>query len=108
MTLVDCRTETTARRDSDYSPRVIVQAFWHERQTAWFDGLECAFRHFGDWPQEMMLDNAKAVVEHRAAATREVRFSERRGAGAPAGPTLAGAGAPPDGFGASRPRRRPP
>src|SRR5947209_3363721 len=24
----------------------------HERQFAWFDGLEGTFRHFGDWPQQ--------------------------------------------------------
>ncbi len=60
-----------------YSRRVFVQAFRYERQSAWFDGLEGAFRHFGGTPQEVLLDNAKALVEHHDAATREVRFNER-------------------------------
>ncbi len=60
-----------------YSRRVLVRAFRHERQSSWFDGLEAAFRHFGGVPQEVLLDNARALVEHRDAATREVRFNER-------------------------------
>jgi hypothetical protein len=60
-----------------YSRRVYVRAFRHERQSAWFDGLEGAFQHFGGTPQEMLLDNARALVEHHDAATREVRFNER-------------------------------
>lgn len=30
-----------------YSRRPYVQAFRHERQSAWFDGMEGAFHHFG-------------------------------------------------------------
>ena len=60
-----------------YSRRVFVRAFRHERQSAWFDGLEGAFRHFGGLPQEVLLDNAKALVEHHDAVTRAVRFNER-------------------------------
>jgi len=60
-----------------YSRRVFVRAFRHERQSAWFDGLEGAFRHFGGTPQEVLLDNARALVDHHDAATREVRFNER-------------------------------
>ena len=60
-----------------YSRRVYVRAFRHERQSAWFDGLEGAFRHFGGTPQEVLLDNARALVEHHDAATREVRFNKR-------------------------------
>lgn len=60
-----------------YSRRVFVRAFRHERQSAWFDGLEGAFRHLGGLPQEVLLDNAKALVEHHDAVTREVRFNER-------------------------------
>ena len=60
-----------------YSRRVFVQAFRHERQAAWFDGMEGAFRHFGGLPQEVLLDNARALVDHHDAATREVRFNER-------------------------------
>jgi len=43
-----------------YSRRPFVRAFRHERQTAWFDGLEGAFRHFDGVPQEVVFDNARA------------------------------------------------
>jgi transposase len=60
-----------------YSRRVFVRAFRHERQSAWFDGMEAAFRCFGGVPQEVLFDNARALVEDHDAATREVRFNER-------------------------------
>ena len=60
-----------------YSRRPYVQAFRHERQSAWLDGIEGAFRRFGGVPQEVLLDNARALVDHHDAATREVRFNER-------------------------------
>jgi transposase len=60
-----------------YSRRPYVRVFRHERQSAWFDGLESAFRHFNGVPQEVLLDNPKALVEHHDAQTREVRFNER-------------------------------
>ena len=60
-----------------YSRRIFVQAFRHERQSAWLDGLEAAFRHFGGVPGEVLVDNARALVEHHDAATREVSFNER-------------------------------
>jgi transposase len=60
-----------------YSRRCFVQPFRHERQSAWFDGLEGAFRHFGGVPEEVLLDNARALVDAHDAAKREVRFNER-------------------------------
>jgi len=60
-----------------YSRRCFVQGFRHERQSAWLDGIEAAFRHFGGVAQEVLLDNARALVDHHDAATREVRFNER-------------------------------
>ena len=60
-----------------YSRRCFVRAFRHERQSAWFDGIEAAFRHFGGVPEEVLLDNARALVEQHDAATREVRFNPR-------------------------------
>jgi transposase len=60
-----------------YSRRPFVRAFRHERQSAWFDGMEGAFRRFGGVPREVLLDNARALVEHHDAVTREVRFNER-------------------------------
>jgi hypothetical protein len=49
----------------------------HERQSAWLDGLEAAFRHFGGVPHEVLLDNPRALVNRHDAATREVSFHER-------------------------------
>jgi transposase len=60
-----------------YSRRVFVRAFGHERQSAWLDGLEAAFQHFGGVPQEVLLDNARALVDRHDLATREVVFNER-------------------------------
>lgn len=60
-----------------YSRRCYVQAFAHERQSAWLEGLEGAFGHFGGVPQEVLLDNARALVAHHDRETREVKFNER-------------------------------
>jgi len=60
-----------------YSRRVFVRAFRHERQSAWFDGLEGTFQHFGGVPAEVLLDNARALVEHHDAGTREVALNAR-------------------------------
>ena len=60
-----------------YSRRGFVAAFRHERQPAWFEGLERAFRHFGGVPREVLLDNAKPLVVRHDAVTREVVFNER-------------------------------
>jgi len=60
-----------------YSRRVHVRAFAHERQESWFAGLESAFAAFGGVPEEVLLDNARALVERHDAATREVVFNPR-------------------------------
>lgn len=60
-----------------YSRRTYVQAFRHERQSAWLAGLEGAFRHFGGVPQEVLFDNARALVTHHDAASREIVFNDR-------------------------------
>jgi len=60
-----------------YSRRSWVQAFRHERQSSWLDGLEGAFAAFGGVPREVLVDNARALVDHHDAVTREVRFNER-------------------------------
>jgi transposase len=60
-----------------YSRRTYVAAFLHERQSAWLQGLEGAFRHFGGLTRELLVDNAKALVEDHDAQTREVRFNDR-------------------------------
>src|SRR5690606_16997169 len=60
-----------------HSRRRYVRAFRHERQSCWFEGIEGAFAHFGGVPEEVLLDNPRALVVHHDAATREVRFHER-------------------------------
>src|SRR5947199_252764 len=60
-----------------YSRRVHVRAFRHERQSAWFEGVEGASVHFGGLPAELLLDNARALVERHDAGTREVVFNAR-------------------------------
>lgn len=60
-----------------YSRRLFVGAFRHERQSAWFDGLEAAFHHFGGVPREVLVDNPRALVDYHDAGTREVRFNAR-------------------------------
>jgi transposase len=60
-----------------YSRRIYVQAFRHERQWAWFAGMEGAFRHFAGLPEEVLFDNAKALVDRHDRATREVIFNQR-------------------------------
>jgi transposase len=60
-----------------YSRRVFVQAFRHERQSAWLDGIEAAFGYFGGVVREVLLDNARALVDRHDMATREVVFNAR-------------------------------
>ncbi len=60
-----------------YSRRCYVVAFLHERQSAWLQGLEGAFRHFGGVPHEVLVDNAKALVDEHNVQTREVKFNDR-------------------------------
>ena len=60
-----------------YSRRSYVAVFSHERQSAWWQGIEGAFHYFGGRPRELLLDNARALVSFHDAQTREVRFNER-------------------------------
>lgn len=60
-----------------YSRRGYVAVFLHERQSAWLQGLEGALRHFGGVPREVLLDNARALVDQHNAQTREVKFNDR-------------------------------
>jgi transposase len=60
-----------------YSRRPYVAVFEHERQAAWFGGMEGAFHHFGGRPRELLLDNARPLVNLHDAQTREVRFNDR-------------------------------
>jgi transposase len=60
-----------------YSRRLHIRPSLRERQADWFEGMEGAFLRFGGVPAEVLFDNAKALVEHHDAATREVRFNGR-------------------------------
>jgi transposase len=60
-----------------YSRRLHVRAFRHERQESWLDGLESAFLAFGGVPEEVLLDNARALVSEHDAVTRTVVFNPR-------------------------------
>ncbi len=60
-----------------YSRRMYIRVSQRQRQTDWFEGIEGAFLRFGGIPVEVLLDNAKPLVEHHDAVTREVRFNTR-------------------------------
>ena len=60
-----------------YSRRVHVCAFPHQRQESWFEGLESAFLAFGGVPEEVLLDNPRALVAAHDAATRTVVFNAK-------------------------------
>ncbi|HET6518602.1 MAG TPA: IS21 family transposase [Geminicoccaceae bacterium] len=60
-----------------YSRRPHVRAFHHERQEDWFAGLESAFLKFGGVPEEVLFDNARALVVDHDVTTRTVVFNER-------------------------------
>jgi hypothetical protein len=59
------------------SRRTYVTFFLHECQSAWLQGLEDAFQHFGGLTRELLIDNAKALVNEHDAQTREVTFNDR-------------------------------
>lgn len=60
-----------------YSRRIYTMPFRHERQICWLTGMDSAFRHFDGIPDEVLMDNAKALVKHHNVETREVVFNER-------------------------------
>lgn len=55
-----------------YSRRLHVRAFRGERQEHWFAGMESAFASFGGVPEEVLLDNARALIQHHDPVSREV------------------------------------
>ena len=60
-----------------YSRRCYVAAFRHERQSAWFRGLEGTFRHFGGVTSEVLIDNPRPLVLEHDAKTHAVEFNGR-------------------------------
>ena len=59
-----------------YSRRHHIRAFRNERQESWFDGLESAFAKFGGVPEEVLFDNARALVVEHDPTTRTVVFND--------------------------------
>ncbi len=55
-----------------YSRRHHIRAFRNERQESWFEGLESAFAKFGGVTEEVLFDNARALVIEHDPATRTV------------------------------------
>lgn len=55
-----------------YSRRIHVRAFAGERQEQWFEGMESTFAAFGGVPEEVLLDNARALILSHDVASREV------------------------------------
>lgn len=60
-----------------YSRRSFVAAFLHERQSSWMAGIEAAFRHFGGMTEDILLDNARALVSSHDVQTRTVTFNTK-------------------------------
>lgn len=60
-----------------YSRRLHVRAFRHERQESWFTGLESTFLTFGGTPEEVLMDNPRALVVRHDPASRQVQFNDK-------------------------------
>lgn len=60
-----------------YSRRNYAAVFRNQRQSSWFHGLESAFSYFGGLPEEVLIDNARAMVAYHNAQTREVLLNAR-------------------------------
>jgi transposase len=59
-----------------YSRRPFVKPFPHERRENWLVGIEAALRHFEGSTEEMLIDNARALVKSHNLQTREVVFTD--------------------------------
>lgn len=60
-----------------WSRRIFVRAFRNERQGNWLLTMEESFRAFGGVPEEMLIDNARALVSVHDVATGEIVFADR-------------------------------
>jgi transposase len=58
-----------------FSRRRHVSVWPCERQAQWLEGIERSFRHFGGVPEELLVDNPRALVSKHNAQTREVVFN---------------------------------
>jgi hypothetical protein len=60
-----------------HSRRLHVRAFRAEKQEHWFAGLESAFTTFGGVPEEVLMDNPRALVVRHDAVSRSVVFNDK-------------------------------
>jgi transposase len=60
-----------------HSRRLHVRAFRAENQEHWFAGLESAFTAFGGVPEEVLMDNPRALVVRHDAVSRSVQFNDK-------------------------------
>lgn len=60
-----------------HSRRCHVRAFRHEQQASWLSGLESAFTTFGGVPEEVLMDNPRALVVRHDAVSRQVQFNDK-------------------------------
>ena len=58
-----------------HSRRCHVRAFRNETQESWFARLESAFTAFGGVPEEVLMDNPRALVVRHDAVSRTVQFN---------------------------------
>ena len=58
-----------------YSRRIYVTARISEKRVEWLRAIEGAFEHFGGVPEEILLDNAKALVDEHDLSAGVVRFN---------------------------------
>ena len=50
-----------------FSRASFVRFYDHERQSAWFDGIEASFHYFSGVPRSLLFDNAKTLMHTRDA-----------------------------------------
>jgi transposase len=60
-----------------HSRRLHVRAFRAEKQEHCFAGLESAFTTFGGGPEEVLMDNPRALVARHDAVSRSVVFNDK-------------------------------
>jgi transposase len=60
-----------------YSRRLYVRAYPRQQQVNWLATMEAAFHHFGGVPEEVLVDNARALVARHDVETGEIAFADR-------------------------------
>ena len=55
-----------------YSRRQVIRVYRHQRQRHWLQALEEAFRFWDGIPEQVLVDNAKALISLNNPRTREL------------------------------------